>query len=106
MGAQQPHTVNSNFDPTLEGWEPVVSESGAVTWINRSTAEEMEEYQFVSSNDNDFTYEVDSFNFRQNSPYLVAAKFLKREVRKDFCSTVYKWDLFLERIPLRLSKIG
>ena len=107
MGAQQQrqHPLPHNSNPLL-GWKQVSSDSGAVTWVNPLTGEEMEEYQFVSSSDQEFQFEVDSYRFRLNSPFLVATRHLKREVQRDLCGSIFKGVIYIERVPLRLSKIN
>lgn len=46
-----------------------------------------------------------SFNLRFNSPTLVSSVFFKDETTSELCAKYYKGNLYLERVPLRLSDI-
>lgn len=103
MGVQQGRPQATLFNPAAEGYEKVQLETGAAIWLNRATGEELEEYQFISHNERDFQYEIDTFNFRLQSPYLVSTSYLGRSVQNEVCGSTYIGDLFVERIPMRLS---
>jgi len=42
---------------------------------------------------------------RKNHPRVVSALFLHGQDSKDFCSTSYQQDIFIEKIPIRLSDV-
>lgn len=46
MGARHPRIVNT-FNPTVEGWQRIPSQTGSPYWVHTTTGEEMEEYKFV-----------------------------------------------------------
>lgn len=51
MGAQHPRQQPIAFNPSTAGFTQIHSETGNLTWLNGTTGEELEEFQFVSSNE-------------------------------------------------------
>ena len=95
----------TGYNPDLTRWEIVGEGDTYNIWRNRDTSEEMEEYTQTSSNEADFRYFRDVFEFRFDRDYIVSSVFFKEEARQEMCSTFYYGSIFLERIPLRLNEI-
>lgn len=51
MGGRQTRQQPIMFNPTSAGFERVEGPTGEITWLNRLTGEELEEYQFLSNSE-------------------------------------------------------
>jgi hypothetical protein len=94
------------YNPQLADWENISNGHGAPLWRNRSTGEELDEYKYMTQSSNDLRRLRNLFDFRHNSPVLVATRFFNDAPQQELCGNHHLVSMLAERMHLRLNQIN
>ena len=95
MGGSAISQINRIYSIKIEDWIKTSSTRDSSFWKNKSTLEELEEFEFVVNDSTEFKTYKEIFELRYQSDYLVSTKYINVDDRNGLCTTVITGSVFI-----------
>lgn len=111
MGSKQSVAIETP-EFNADDWEYLPEEEageecGAFrTLRHRRTGEKVDEYRLIWPNEEEFSYYLKSFNWRNRQPNVVNTRFIRQQPSQELCSSSYSARVYVEHVRVRLSEIS
>lgn len=111
MGSKQSVPIETP-EFNAEDWEYLPEEESAEefgqfrTLRHLRTGEKIDEYRLVWPNEEEYSYYLKSFNWRNRQPNVVNTRFIRQQPSQEICSQSYMARVYVEHVRVRLSEIS